>query len=121
MPGTFLFPASTALFHSIKLDVDGKQEEANLFLVPYGSYNEPCSAGCLLCSQARPPASGVVAGGGNNSRNRVLLKDRKDQKREHKNIRYLYIWVTGQVTERQQGNRSKLPQKMYVEPEWCTS
>lgn len=34
------------------------------------------------------------------SRNMVLLKDRKDQEREHKNTRYLYIWVTGQVTER---------------------
>lgn len=59
-------------------------------------------------------------GGGHNSRNMVLLKDRKDQEREHKNTRCLYIWVTGKVIESQQAKRRKLPRKIYVESEWYT-
>lgn len=54
------------------------------------------SAGWLLCSRARPSPRGE---GSHNSRNVVWPKDGKDQEREHKNTRYLYIWVTGQVRD----------------------
>lgn len=66
-----------------------------------------------------PDGTGVGMGqrGGHSSRNMILLKDRKDQERGHKNT-YLYLWVTGQV--REQGKRSKLPQKIYVEFGWHT-
>lgn len=81
---------------------------------------EPCGAGCLLCSHARPPPGGGAGRSPNDSRNRVFLKDRKDQKREHKNVRYLCIWVTGQVLEREHGEGRTLPQTMYAESECCT-
>lgn len=69
-----------------------------------------------------PDGTGVGMGqrGGHSSRNMILLKDRKDQEREHKNTRCLYIWVTGKVIESQQAKRRKLPRKIYVESEWYT-
>jgi hypothetical protein len=92
MLGTFLFCTSMALSHLVKLDC--KQWGKEFVSVPPWILQQALLCWLLLCSEAQAPACVV-----HNSRKKVLLKDRKDQKREHKNTRYLYIWVSSKVRE----------------------
>lgn len=102
----FLLGARVALFHLVKLDSkQGKSRSASGRL---RIWQRALQAGWLLCSRARPPPEEWQ---GHNPRSMVLLKGRQDQEREHKDARCFYIWVTGQVIERGQGEGSKLPQK----------
>lgn len=110
----FLFRARVALFHLVKLD--SKQGKSGSVSGPLWILQRALQAGWLLCSHARPPPEEWK---GHNSRSMVLLKGRQDQEREHKDTRCFYIWVTGQVIERGKVKRSKLPQNIYVDSEWC--
>ena len=57
---------------------------------------------------------------GHNSRNPVLLKVRKDQEKEQTKNTGIYVSRSQGKSKRKHGKRSKLPQKIYVESEWCT-
>lgn len=96
------------------------KEETNLVLVPYGSYSEPCSAGWLLCSHARPPPGvGAVERGTQFQEHGLAEGQKRPGEGAQKHKMFIYLGHR-EVTESQQGKRSKLPRKIYVESEWYT-
>lgn len=56
---------------------------------------------------------------GHISRDTVLLKVRKDREKEQAKNTDIYISRSQGKSYRKHGKRSKLPQKIYVESEWC--
>ena len=68
-------------------------------------------AGSFLPARRPPSWVGAVVSGEALFRNMVLLKNRKDQEREHKDTRDVQIWVAGQVRERERGKEKAVASK----------